>query len=76
MTFTNDLAFGFSSKLPLLLQTEAAECGLACLGMVAGYHKYRTDLRTLRGQFPISQKGARLADLIKIASNMDLATRA
>lgn len=72
----NDLAFGFGSKLPLILQTEATECGLACLGMVAGYHKYRTDLRTLRGQFQISQKGARLADLINIASNMDLETRA
>lgn len=76
MSFTDDLAFGFGSKLPLILQTEATECGLACLGMVAGYHKYNTDLRTLRGQFQISLKGARLADLIQIATRMDLETRA
>ena len=76
MSFTDDLAFGFGSKLPLILQTEATECGLACLGMVAGYHKYNTDLRTLRGQFQISLKGARLVDLIQIATRMDLETRA
>jgi ATP-binding cassette subfamily B protein RaxB len=76
MTFTNNIAFGFGPKLPLILQTEATECGLACLGMVAGYHKYRTDLRTLRGQFHISLKGATLSHLIQIAARMELATRA
>lgn len=25
------LAFGFTCKLPVVLQTEAAECGLSCL---------------------------------------------
>ncbi|MGZ8171642.1 MULTISPECIES: peptidase domain-containing ABC transporter [Methylobacter] len=76
MTFTNNIAFGFGPKLPLILQTEATECGLACLGMVAGYHQYRTDLRTLRGQFHISLKGVTLAHLIQIATRMELATRA
>jgi ATP-binding cassette, subfamily B, bacterial CvaB/MchF/RaxB len=75
MSFINDVAFGFSRKLPLILQTEATECGLACLGMIAGYHNYRTDLRTLRGQYQISLKGAALAHLIQIAARMDLATR-
>jgi len=26
------------NRVPLILQTEAAECGLACLAMVAGAH--------------------------------------
>ncbi|KAB2838878.1 MAG: hypothetical protein F9K47_17105 [Burkholderiales bacterium] len=46
------LHFGFGTRLPLILQTEATECGLACLGMVAGYHGHRTDLANLRQQFP------------------------
>src|SRR5437588_10686449 len=70
------LSFGFIAKLPLLLQTEAAECGLACLGMVAGFHGYRTDLATLRRRFPISLKGVTLHDLVHIARRMDLASRA
>lgn len=76
MPFLDDISFGFSRKLPLILQTEATECGLACLGMVAGYHQYRTDLATLRRQFPISLKGVTLSHLIQIATRLDLATRA
>jgi ATP-binding cassette, subfamily B, bacterial CvaB/MchF/RaxB len=75
MSFLDDISFGFGSKLPLLLQTEATECGLACLGMVAGFHRYRTDLATLRRQFPISLKGATLAHLMQIAARLTLATR-
>src|SRR5471030_181774 len=69
------LSFGFNAKLPLILQTEATECGLACLGMVAGFHGYRTDMATLRRKFPISLKGATLANLIRIADQLELATR-
>lgn len=69
------LSFGFNAKLPLILQTEATECGLACLGMVAGFHGYRTDLATLRRRFPISLKGATLGNLIGIANQLELATR-
>jgi len=75
MSLLDSLAFGFSKKLPLLLQTEATECGLACLGMVASFHGHRTDMATLRRQFSVSLKGATLADLIQIASRMQLASR-
>ena len=69
------LAFGFGRKLPLILQTEAAECGLACLCMVAGYHGYRTDLALLRRRFPVSLKGTTLGGLTRIAHQMELSTR-
>lgn len=70
------LSLGFGRKLPLILQTEAAECGLACLGMIAGYHGLRTDLRTLRQHYSVSLKGARLADLMQIAGGLGLSSRA
>lgn len=76
MSFLDDLSFGFGAKLPLILQTEATECGLACLGMVAGFHGYRTDLATLRRQYAISLKGVTLANLIQIANRLELGTRA
>lgn len=75
MSFLDELSFGLATKLPLILQTEATECGLACLGMVAGFHGYRTDLATLRHSYPISLKGATLANLIQIANRLELGTR-
>ena len=75
MSFLDKVAFGFSTKLPVVLQTEATECGLACLAMVAGYHRYQTDLNSLRRRFPVSLKGATLASLIQMASQLQLGTR-
>ncbi|MDC8756788.1 peptidase domain-containing ABC transporter [Janthinobacterium fluminis] len=76
MSFLDKISFGLGAgaKLPLILQTESTECGLACLGMVAGFHGYKTDLATLRGRYPISLKGATLAQLIHIAKRMELGT--
>ena len=44
MDFLRILIFGLSTRLPVILQTESAECGLACLAMIAHYHGYLTDL--------------------------------
>lgn len=62
--------------MPLLRQAEAAECGLACIGMIAGAHGHKTDLPTLRRRFPISLKGATLKDVIEISSQLGLGSRA
>lgn len=70
------LSFGFGRKLPLILQTEAAECGLACLGMVAGYHGLRTDLQTLRRHYSVSLKGTTLAAMMQVAESLGLSNRA
>jgi ATP-binding cassette, subfamily B, bacterial CvaB/MchF/RaxB len=71
------LHFGwFKPRAPMLLQTEAAECGLACLAMVAACHGLVTDLPTLRRRFPLSLKGATLADLTRIAAQLHFTPRA
>lgn len=75
MDFLKNINFGLSARLPVILQTESAECGLACLAMIAHYHGYLTDLWSLRQKYPISQKGATLHTLIKIAGQMKLSTR-
>jgi ATP-binding cassette, subfamily B, bacterial CvaB/MchF/RaxB len=69
------LDFGGRSRLPSILQTEAAECGLACLAMVASYHGHRIDLNTLRRRHPVSLKGVTLRGLIQVASQMHLGYR-
>lgn len=75
MSLIDRLAFGSANRLPVLLQTEATECGLACMGMVAGYYGFRTDVATLRRRFPVSLHGARLSHLIRMANALNLATR-
>ena len=75
MSLITQLPGLFGRTLPVILQTEATECGLACLGMVSGYHGQRTDLATLRRRFSISQYGATLAQLIGIANALGLASR-
>ena len=59
-----------------MLQTEAAECGLACLAMVATYHGLSTDLPTLRQRFQLSLKGATMVDLMRLAGQLQLNPRA
>jgi len=63
------------NKLPTILQAEAAECGLACLAMVAGYHGYQTSLSELRRIFSVSSKGATLKSLSVAADRIGLSAR-
>ncbi|HXZ50202.1 MAG TPA: peptidase domain-containing ABC transporter [Usitatibacter sp.] len=70
-----DLRFSSRPRLPVFLQTEAAECGLAAIGMVACYHGHRVDLAALRRRFTVSLKGATLAFLMQVAGRLDLAPR-
>lgn len=62
-------------RLPLILQTEMAECGLASLAMVAAYHGHRIDLNGFRQRYAISLKGATLADLMSIATTLSFSCR-
>ena len=62
--------------VPLLLQSEAAECTLACLAMLVAAHGHRTDLPTLRQRFSLSLKGATMADLVRMAGDLGFNARA
>src|SRR6516165_2979312 len=69
------LNIGSRHRLPTIQQTEAAECGLACLAMIASYHGHRVDLNTLRRRHPVSLKGVTLRALVQLANQMELACR-
>lgn len=63
-------------KLKSLLQTEAAQCGYACLAMVLDYYGREMDALELQREFPSSMRGATLADLIEAAQASGLQCRA
>lgn len=62
-------------KPKTLVQTQAAECGLACLAMVAEAHGMAIGLPEMRRRFPLSLKGAKLNHLIQIAQQMGFQSR-
>ena len=66
----------WSRRTRPILQAEAAECGLACLAMVANRHGHRVDLVGLRHRYPTSIQGATLAQMVTIAADLGLAPRA
>lgn len=69
------LKFNSFNRLPVILQTEVAECGLACLAMIATYHGHEIDLTTLRRRYPISLRGTTLHLIIQTAEKLNYACR-
>ena len=61
--------------LELRLQSEASECGLACVAMVASALGHRVELGELRRRFNVSLKGTSLQSLISLASAMGMTAR-
>ena len=53
-----------------------AECGLACLAMLAAYFGCGADLVSLRRRFGASLKGASLDSMMRVATALGLTTRA
>jgi ATP-binding cassette subfamily B protein RaxB len=69
------LHFGGRRRTPIVEQSEAGECGLACLAMVAGFHGQAIDLPTLRERFGTSLKGTTLKQLMAIAEALGFNAR-
>ena len=72
----SDIEWPWSRGARAMLQSEAAECGLACLAMVAAHHGHKVNIGGLRRQYPISMKGATLEQLINISTQLHLSPRA
>ena len=69
------LQFWRKKKLSVIIQSEGAECGLACLAMIADYHGYKTNLVAMRQQFNLSLGGATLHDIMQFSQSLNLTSR-
>jgi ATP-binding cassette, subfamily B, bacterial CvaB/MchF/RaxB len=74
-TINHLLNFTKKNKLPMIHQSEAAECGLACLVMIAHYYGHKMDLATARLRFNVSLKGMTLASMVNAAEKIELQAR-
>jgi ATP-binding cassette subfamily B protein RaxB len=66
----------FRRHLPVLLQTEASECALTCLAMIAAYYGADHDTRTLRSRLGATPRGWTLKQLIAAAATLGFSARA
>lgn len=75
---SNGLEIGLFSrpKVNLVRQSQAAECGLACLAMIAAYHGLNIDMNVLRRRFIPSTRGASLRSLMTSSDAIGLTPRA
>ncbi|MGY2286186.1 peptidase domain-containing ABC transporter [Pseudomonas gingeri] len=62
-------------RVPVILQDEMSECGLASLAMVAGYHGKHLALRQLRRDYRVARDGMSLFQLIKVADELGFTCR-
>lgn len=72
----NLLDLRWQRRVPVIHQTETAECGLACLAMICGHFGKNIDLIYLRRKFNLSARRATLAGINGIAEQLGMATRA
>jgi len=72
----NILSFSISDGVPLILQSEIAECGLASMAMVACFHGHRLDMLAMRKCYSANLNGMNLQQLIELGDSLGLASRA
>lgn len=60
---------------PLVLQSEAAECGLACAAMIANHHGNGVDISSLRRTFATSLDGISMRSLVAVMDHLCFSTR-
>ncbi|TKB45633.1 peptidase domain-containing ABC transporter [Thalassotalea mangrovi] len=70
------LNFSLQRKVPIILQNEIAECALACLAMVAGYHGHNLDMPAIRKYQAAGLNGMTLQQMMTVAEQLELAPRA
>jgi ATP-binding cassette, subfamily B, bacterial CvaB/MchF/RaxB len=65
----------FARHIPVIRQSAATECGLACVAMIASYYGMQTDLTPMRQRLTPSMKGLTFRHIAALAESMNLATR-
>lgn len=73
---SQELNLGRVRRLPVVIGVEAAECGLACLTMIARYWGHDVDLNSLRQKYKLSISGTTLRSIIEQANELSFSTRA
>ncbi len=66
----------FKRRLRLVTQTTSAECGLACIAMIANYFGFKNSLSYYRKILNIGRDGVSVANLFKLLKQVNLSPSA
>lgn len=70
------LNLSLARRVPIILQSEISECGLACINMIMNYYGNNISLLSLRNMFRLSSRGLDLEKLQKILESFKFESRA
>lgn len=65
----------FSHRVPVILQSEMSECGLAVIAMISSFYGRQMAMREIRQQYTVARDGMSLFQVIKICEEIGLACR-
>ncbi len=71
-----ELDLSIFKKLPIVQQSEIAECGLACIAMISSYYGNLVDLNYLRTHYATSFNGVNVQQILNISEKLGLSSRA
>lgn len=63
-------------RVPVVLQGEAADCGLACVSMISGFYEIPVTVHDLRGAYGSSAQGVSLYEIHEILADRGFTIRA
>lgn len=69
------LSFSGLKRVPIILQSEVSECGLACLAMISSFYGHKVNVSSLRSHMKLGLQGMNLKQVIHIADQLHLAGR-
>ncbi|MGK0269992.1 MAG: ATP-binding cassette subfamily B protein RaxB [Cocleimonas sp.] len=72
---TNLLQFSSKKNVPLVMQDEMGECGLACIAMIASYYGNKLDMAAIRSRLSIDLNGMNLQQIIEVSDGLNMSSR-
>lgn len=76
MNSLNLLSYRNIKQVPLILQSEVAECGLASLAMISSYFGHLVNVSSLRKHLIVGSQGMNLRQMIEVSSELGFTSRA
>lgn len=64
-----------SKTVPVILQNEIAECALACVAMICGFHGRKTDLASLRRIVDPATRGSTMKEIAELADSLGFSVK-
>lgn len=76
MNSLNLLSYRNIKQVPLILQSEVSECGLASLAMISSYFGHLVNVSSLRKHIILGSQGMNLRQMIEVSSELGFTSRA